>query len=588
MTEDDLLLHLERTVTSVKADTNLNRPGTKVSLEGGGNRLTIESTGNARNDKMLRVNDVEVVLSTTVKAYTQAIIDEKRTPPAAQETQTMRWVGAGNMVSPLEAVVKLPIGSETVHGVVKVVSEGSHGYPAAGYSWGATALVHDPDAPIGTRYMMLRNGADDLERDVFISWLEKAPGDAKFKYTATAERFRPTGLPITAKPIQVEHSCNEAVLLMTTDGPFVLATGNSLDTRKWVCRKIPNPELQALEWNHFAFVRNGTLFIISPTKDNAVATLEVWSCPLAGQGDLQLVKRQISGVNGCRRQVTADKFPVFDKVIGAPGEQAYCTNADPTIVSLDTVRINHAPWKLRGNCYSYINEGNMLRISHRGMFYISDNATAVAHRAGMSYTLNLDTMAFTMDLPEKYPIIVTMKSFSFGTEGFFDAAASDYTNCVISNNGRIFVYDTYGPNTPNLLEVTNSSGLSVYENARIDRHVWDSYKTGSPVGLYGTILKMGFRGISNIGNNTIVGASSAGDETWAAKYDPYGSYSPTIPGYGPTNDRSLISRADYTRFNNAVYESTVMSARSTVITSHSVHSMVPVPTRTVCSVTACS
>lgn len=554
MTEDDLLLHLERTVTSVKADTTLTKPGTKVTLEGGGNRLTIESTGESRNDKMLRVNDVEVVLSTTVKAYAQAIIDEKRSPPTTQETQTMKWTGAGNMIAPLEAVVKLPIGSETVDGVVKVVNEGSHGYPAAGYSWGATALVHDPDAPVGTRYMMLRNGADDLERDVFISWVELDPMSDRFKYTATADRFRPTGLPITAKPVQVEHSCNEAVLLMTTDGPFILVTGNSLDTRKWICRKIPNAELQALEWNHFAFVRNGTLYIISPTKDNAVATLEVWSGPLAGQGDVQLTKRQITGVNGSRRQVTADKFPVFDKVIGAPGEQAYCTNADPTITSLDTVRIIHAPWKLRGNCYSYINEGNVLRISHRGMFYISDNATAVLSRAGMSYTLNLDTMAFAMDLPEKYPISVTMTHISFKTEGFFDAAASDYTNCILSNNGRIFVYDTYGPNTPNMLEVKNNSGMSVFENARIDRHEWESYKVGSPVGLYGTILKMGFRGISAIGDNTIVGASSSGDETWSAKYDPYGSYSPTIPGYGPTNDRKLISRADYTKFNNAVYE----------------------------------
>lgn len=554
MKDDDLLLHLEKTVTNFVADSEAKRPGVKASLIAGGNRLSIESSGPIMDDTNITINDVEVITSGTLRAQAQAVLNDKAPAPATQETATLKWSGAGNRISPMEAVVKLPIGSETAHGVVKVVHEGSHGFPAAGYSWGATALIHDPDAPVGTRYMMLRNGADDLERDVFFSWIELDPATNKFKYTPTADRFRPRGLPVTAKPVQVEHSCNEAVLLMTTDGPFVLVTGNQLDISKWICRKIPNAELQTLEWNHFTFVRNGTLYVISPTKDNTVATLEVWSGPLAGQGDVQLTKRQISGVNGSRRQVTADKFPIFDKVIGSAGEQAYCTNADPAITSLDTVRIIHAPWKLRGNCYSYVNEGNLLRISHRGIFYISDNATAVKSRAGMSYTLNLDTMAFAMDLPEQYPISVTMSNISFKTVGFFDAADADYTNCILVNNGRIFVYDTYGPNTPNLLEVRNNSGISVFENARIDRHEWESYKIGSPVGLYGTILKMGFRGISNVGNNTIVGASSSGDETWAAAYDPYGSYSPTIPGYGPTNNRKLITRSEYTKFNNAVYE----------------------------------
>lgn len=554
MRDDDLLLHLERTVTQIVADSEASRPGVKASLDAGGNRLSVESSGSVEDDTNLLVNDEEVVVLSTLRPLAQSILNDKAPAPNTEETATLRWSGAGNMVAPLEAVAKLPIGSETVHGVVKVVNEGSHGYPAAGYSWGATALIHDPAAPVGTRYMMLRNGADDLERDVFISWLELDATTGRFKYTATADRFRPAGLPITAKPVQVEHSCNEAVLLMTTDGPFVLATGNSLDTRKWVCRKIPNAELQALEWNHFVFVRNGTLYLISPTKDNTVATLEVWTGPLAGSGNVQLTKRQITGLNGSRRQVTADKFPIFDKVVGAPGEQAYCTNNDPTITSLDTVRIIHAPWKLRGNCYSYVNEGNLLRITHRGMFYVSDSATAILQRAGMSYTLNLDTMAFALDLPEKYPITVAMTGVSFTVDGFFDAAGSDYTNCILANNGRIFVYDTYGPNTPNLLEVTNDSGMSVFENARVDRHQWSSYKIGSPIGLYGTILKMGFRGLANIGNNTIVGASSAGDDVWAAKYDPYGSYSPTLPGYGPTNERKLIARTDYTKFNDAVYE----------------------------------
>lgn len=554
MKDDDLLLHLEKTVTTFVADSGAKRPGVKASLIAGGNRLSIESSGPNMDDTNIFINDVEAITSGTLRAQAQAILNDKAPAPATQETTTLKWSGAGNRISPMEAVVKLPIGSETAHGVVKVVHEGSHGFPAAGYSWGATALIHDPDAPAGTRYMMLRNGADDLERDVFFSWIELDPATGKFKYTPTADRFRPKGLPVTAKPIQVEHSCNEAVLLMTTDGPFVLITGNQLDVSKWICRRIPNAELQALEWNHFTFVHNGTLYVISPTKDNAVATLEVWSGPLAGQGDAQLTKRQISGVNGSRRQVTADKFPIFDKVIGAPGEQAYCTNADPTITSLDTVRIIHAPWKLRGNCYGYVNEGNLLRISHRGIFYISDNATAVKSRAGMSYTLNLDTMAFAMDLPEQYPISVSMTNISFVTTGFFDAQDADYTNCILVNNGRIFVYDTYGPNTPTLLEVTNSSGMSVFENTRIDRHVWDSYSVGSPSGLYGTALKMGFRGLSTIGGNAIIGDSSSSDGTWVAKYDPYGSYSPTIPGYGPTNDRKLLPRAEYIKFNNAVYE----------------------------------
>ncbi|MGL5647273.1 MAG: hypothetical protein ACRDDY_05430, partial [Clostridium sp.] len=189
--KDDVLAHYESSSLEAIADIENKIPGSTLKLKGGYNELSIESTGNVQDMRKLKVNDNEVVTDATLKSYANGILNTASVDFVSTDTNTLRIVGSGTGESPAEAQANIPAATETTIGIVKVMQEGSHGFPCPGISSRTTAGVYDPATKTA---LILRNGADDLERDVFISYLNTETA----KISPTAERFRIPSLPVTA------------------------------------------------------------------------------------------------------------------------------------------------------------------------------------------------------------------------------------------------------------------------------------------------------------------------------------------------------------------------------------------------------
>lgn len=565
MKDDDLLLHLEKTVTNFVADSEAKRPGVKASLIAGGNRLSIESSGPIMDDTNIAINDVEVITSGTLRANAQAVINENGPRPTFSETATLGWAGAGSRRSPMEAVVKLPIGSETVHGVVKIVNEGSHGFPAAGYSFPTAAIVYDPALKRG---VFLRNGADDLEHDVFVSWVDGELGS--IKYTATADRFRIPALPATAKPTYVLHSSDAVILLQTTDGPFLLFTNSSTDYMKWTACKINNPELQNLEWEFFIQKSGSALYLCRVQLDNSALTVSLFKAAYSGQKNITFVKQTLTGTNFSGQPINGQAASMFSKIIGAVAEKPMISNPTADLEHIDVRRLHWPEWGLRGDCYDYIMEGNKIRVCHRGCVYSFNKSGAWMWGTNVSYVIDVAANTITPDVPGRYPNVIGADVKTFNDRMPGNAAGADWCACLIRTGGINFGYSTWGRgDKPQLHSFTKSPGFAgtEFENCMAGNQYWDRQPYGQVTGLYGTPVGMSFKGLVAIGDNTIIGQNVSGKPAMA-KYDPYGTYSPVIPGYGPTNERSFMDPELYGKLKGMlwVFDGDRQNVQGTVIT----------------------
>lgn len=539
--KDDYLLHLETRDVKVIADSTATRPGTKARLMGANNELSIESTGSVQDDKKLKVNDVEVVTSATLRQYVSGILNNGGIGLNTQNTPSLRWVGGGYMDSPLEALASLPAATETDYGIVKVVNEGSHGYPCPGISDRTSAGVWDESEK---RMLIFRNGADDLEKDVFLSYYYPE----KNSYVPTSERFRPPSLPITAKPLNVVHSGQGTIGINTTDGYFVLLTNNNANWKSWRAIKLDFPgnyhkppigqhgEITWRGW--FTLVIGNTLYCMFAQLTDASCFCACWTGAITAATTLTMTHQNIHGTNANGTYQSGENVCyVFDKIWGSPGERCMAYNADGYWSGVDTA---HA-----GDDIDWVLQGTKLRICHDGFNWANRIGSSINTRHNISYVVDLSNMVFSFDKPGEHPMAFTRNGWSHPPHRPLMASyGGNHQFSPIRSNGKMMYLETYYIySAPVMGYVVNNSGLSDFDNLISGNNTWHNPGAFLSPGNYGGVVHMGFGGLHCIEDNIYLG-KSADSLSAVVEVDPYGSYGPTIKGYGPTNNRVEMSEAD--------------------------------------------
>lgn len=542
---DDFLLHLEKKATTFVADKDCNQHGKMVTLNGGGNRLSVMSTANVQDERQLLVNDQEVVLKSTLTAYVQDYLNTQGRGVSAIESNTIRFIGSGNMDTPLEAVVKTPTATESSIGIVKVVHEGTHGYPCPGFSSSSAAIAYDHNINKG---ILLRNGADDLEKDVFINTIVANADGTELAYYPTADRFRIPALPPTAKPIRAEHSSDGVILLQTTDGPFFIITNNNIDVANWKACKIANQDLQSLKWSYFPIYTGGYLYLVKSyfSTENG-AHVELYKASYTNQTIVQLTKVDISGTNISGSPQSGTRFNIFNKIIGEVAEIPMVSNPSRDLRYINVTRLTSDYWKLQGDCYDFCISGNRVRVVHRNIVngLAAENASEFFDSCQVSYVLELTSGRITPDVPSRYPAVLSANGSTIKDEMLAGGQFADWDNRIFRTGNLIMCYNSYTRlATPFIRMVKNTSGKSDFDNLIAGAGKWENKTSTNVGGLYGSPLKMNYTGIMPIGDNYLIGRDATGSAV-KIRYDPYGSYSPVLPGYGPTNDREIVPFSDY-------------------------------------------
>lgn len=509
----------------IKADSRCIRPGTKATLYGGGgNVLAVESTGNAKDDRKLTVNDKEIVTLATLRAYVNSILSQTGYNFTQQQTSTMYFTGAGTMQSPIEAVPTIPVATETAHGVVKVVNEGSHGFPCPGYGGQNFYAWHYAN----DEYRVLRNGADDLEYDVFINIITGSP----FKYTPTADRFRPAGLPITAKPVRVRHGTEDCVWLDTTDGPFILLTGRNPDHNTWRCLKITN---SGFDHGYYGcpFLLGNKLYAVRSWMVPGGSGVQLWDAVVGAGNTITFSPRALSGNNNNGTPQSGTAFNLFDKMVGLPGEKAYVVNADGFFTGIS---VSHA-----GDQFDHVQQGKLVRFNHNGFFYCANTVTSFSGWHSMSYVLDLETGVVTPDSPEVYPLQLVRSGLTqVNPRAPLMCSGGNHTINGVRANGKVLAFQSYGRlYTPQIFLLVNN-GVDNFENARWDKQQFTRPGAATFLGAYAGPVHSGIRGSFPLSGNRMIGLCMDNVRT-QFRYDPNGSYGPTAEGYGPTNDRIQLT-----------------------------------------------
>lgn len=549
--KDDYVLHLEQDNLTLVADSSATRPGTKATLAGAFNQLTLTSDGNAVNDRSLHANELEVVTTSTIRQYVLGILNNGGIGLKTANTPSLRMVGQGIMNSPLEAQVTLPAASETERGIVKVVNEGSHGYPCPGISDRTMAGVYN----MTDKYFLLfRNGADDLEKDVFISYYYTETG----KYEPTAERLRLPSLPITAKPLNVIHSGKGAIFLNTTDGLFVLLAVNT-NWKTWRAIKInfaephdliPTDTVSGGEFwrGWYAFVIGTTLYINHARLNNSVCTVALWTGTITAASSITMTFRPLTGVNANgTAQTGVPYYKVFDSIWGSDAsKKCFAYNADGYWAFVDTAH--------HGDDVDWVIEGTKMRVCHDGFNYASRVGSDMSTRHNISYLIDLASLTVTPDKPYNYPIPFTRTGWPHPAHNQLMAGAGgNHEFSPIRSNGMALWLETDNIFTAEIMGLsTNVSGLSDIENLRSGSNVYDRVHVGAAGGgAYGSPVTMGWGGMHFITDTIALGKTSAGRDVMV-EVDPYGSYGPTVDGYGPTNNRTLPGGALARQLRNMI------------------------------------
>lgn len=540
--KDDYVLHLEQDNLTLVADESATRPGTKATLRGAFNELTVKSDGNAVNDQSLEVNEVEVVTRATLRQYVSGILNNGGIGLHIEDTPSLRLVGQGIMSSPMEAQATLPAASETALGIVKVVNEGSHGYPCPGISDRTMAGVYNPTDKY---FLLLRNGADDLEKDVFISYYYTETGE----YVPTADRFRPTSLPITAKPLNVIHSGQGAIFLNTTDGLFVLLAPNT-NWKTWRAIKlnfaathpgIPAPGSGGEYWRGwYAFVIGSTLYIHYTRLNNADMVVALWTGTITAANVITVTQRPLTGVNANGTAQTGNPwFHVFDAIWGTgPGQKCFGYNADGYWSGVDTAH--------HGDDVDWVIEGTKMRVCHDGYNYANRVGSDMSTRHNLSYVIDLAAFTLTPDKPVNYPIPFTKNGwphpphpplmYGWGSNSEFSPMRSNGKALWLETD-NIYI-------APYMGLVENSSGVSDFENIKSGVHLYNRVHYGpAGGGAYGSPVTMGWGAMHFIDDNLAAGVAADGSHV-LVEVDPYGRYGPLVEGYGPTNNRKLLTGAE--------------------------------------------
>lgn len=539
--KDDYLLHLETRDVKVIADSTATRPGTKARLMGANNELSIESTGSVQDDKKLKVNDVEVVTSATLRQYVSGILNNGGIGLNTQDTASLRWVGGGYMDSPLEALASLPAATETSYGIVKVVNEGSHGYPCPGISDRTSAGVWDESEK---RMLIFRNGADDLEKDVFISYYYPE----KNSYVPTSERFRPPALPITAKPLNIVHSGQGTIGINTTDGYFVLLTNDNANWKTWRAVRLDFPgnyhkppigQTGGEMWRGwFTLVIGNLLYSVYAHLDDSACYCACWAGTITAANYVTMYHQTVHGTNANGTYQTGENICyVFDKIWGSPGEKCMAYNADGYWSHVDT---GH-----HGDDIDWVLSGSKLRICHDGFNYANRIGSDMTSRHNVSYVIDLYNMAFTFDHPGLHPMAWSRNGWSHPPHNaLLGSWGGNAEFSPIRSNGKMMYLETDNLAMPPYMGwCRNTSGKSDFDNLISGNNVYERTHLIYAPGNYGGVVRMGFGGMHCIADNIYVGKSADG-LCAKVEVDPYGSYGPTIKGYGPTNNRVEIPWAE--------------------------------------------
>lgn len=507
---------------SIIADSSKTRPGVKATMAGGGNVITVTSTGNVEDDTTLHVNDTEIVTGGTLKAYVNGILTDTGFGFTTERTESLNFTGAGTRSAPLEANPTIPAATETALGIVKVVNEGSHGYPCPGYAGNIMYIYHVG----GNNYMQLRNGADDLEQDVFYTKITLEP----FSMTPTADRFRPAKLPITAKPVLVRYGTEDCVWLSTTDGEFILLTGRNPDPDTWRCLKILNEGMV----KGTPHLYNGKIYVISSSSVSSGSTCWLHEATVTAANTLTFTARTLTGNNFNGTPIASTTFNHFDKIVGTPGDTKcmWFNRGD----GVGSISIGHA-----GDHHTQVRNGGVVRVCHVGNMYAPAATREYRARQPLSYTINLQTGQFIPDNPDSYPIEISKDGYSHYNPRLMLAGGGGnniVTGLVV--NGIMFTYDSYGSfYPPTTMRVAPRDGVSHYDEINAHNQFWTRVSARSQTGLYASAITTRPRGPRPLAGNEMVVECSNGASV-RFKYDPSGSYGPNTKGYGPTNERKLI------------------------------------------------
>lgn len=547
--KDDVLAHYESSSLEAIADIENKIPGSTLKLKGGYNELSIESTGNVQDMRKLKVNDNEVVTDATLKSYANGILNTASVDFVSTDTNTLRIVGSGTGESPAEAQANIPAATETTIGIVKVMQEGSHGFPCPGISSRTTAGVYDPATKTA---LILRNGADDLERDVFISYLNTETA----KISPTAERFRIPSLPVTAKPLTAMQSGAGTVLLNTTDGLFVLLTNESIDYKNWRAIKLsfatshraPVPgEPNTHHWRGWQSILVGTkLYLLYSYLSGAEMHCVLWEGDVTAANALTMTFKPLTGTNfNGTAQSGTDAFYLFDKIHGNAGEKC--------MVYTDSYWSNGLSIAHAGDEYDVVRDGNRIRVCHENFNYASNPSDQISTRSNVSYVLDLVAKTVTPDRVRSYPLAFTRTGWTHGKDRSLLGGnnGNDLLTPIRSNGCALgfCIYDLYM--TPYFIIAKNNSGLSDFDNLIAGNNQYEYKNSDGAIGLYGSPVTMSWGAVHMVDDTHMVGLTVDGKRT-LIEIDPYGSYGPNVSGYGPTNSRQLLTWTQYVNYKRLV------------------------------------
>lgn len=521
------------------ADADAKTPGTVLQVLAGGNELTITSTGSVQDNRKLKVNEEEIITENTLKQFAYAIINKDEESISTTKTASIEFIGEGSIDSPIEVVTSIPVSAGDAAGTVKVVHEGSHGYPCPGYSNRNFYVFHAGN----NKYIGLRNGADDLESDVFITDITVDPLAVK----PTAERFRPRNLPSTAIPTNVRHGTEDVVWLDTTDGVFLLITNRNPDYHAWKAVKVLNSDMN-LGYYGTPFIHAGKIYVLCPQHSGGSSTVRLWEAAIPSGNTVTMSARTLSGTNCNGTAQNAATFNHFDKMYGNKGEKCYAYSDDGYY---DYLSISHA-----GDQFDYVQAGGQVRICHIANHYTSTKVKAYTQRIHFSYLVDLTTGRVIEDAPGNYPLKIRENDIDVKVPRDYLATSNgNWTSNAKRANGRTFVYATYDRlSQPTIYHLENTGSLSELDNIKWNAHYWRRKAEASYLGLYGTKVHSGLRGATVFGKNRIM-AVCMDNTSVDFRYDPYGSYSPTLQGYGPTNDRVSLDYATQKKLKRIVWVS---------------------------------
>lgn len=421
-------------------------------------------------------------------------------------------------------------------------------YPAAGVGTICQSIVGEYEN--SGVFVFLRNGADEVESDVFYSQAFIGPNGIT-KVVPTTVRYRPDGLKAGHVPQAVIRGSEGVFVLKTTGGYYLILTNGTMDVKYHKAVFIANGDTIAPNHGHYPLITADRVVLVYNNFSNGGWDVSVWTVPLAdvkANNEVTFVQMPITSPDRYGNVQTAvGLFKCFPIGHGAnAAEQCMFYQVGTTWT---TINIRHANYN-----YSVGVEDDKIRICGYITSYLANSSSSMNSRFNVSLVVDLTARSVTLDDPNVFPMPV----LSTGVDHKSNSAESiivgvaNFTSGVISSKGKQLHWWLWSTqNTPGVCLGEYTSGLSPFEATKaVNAGVNEIGPRFPNIGNYGSTLHNNLRHWHNvIGNRAIL---QDNDGITLFEYDPAGNFA-GLPGFGPKAARKHLDWVSFVKYRSIPY-----------------------------------